>query len=198
MTVNDTLPWINTLLIAAGFLFTYSMGTRRRTSMSEREVATIKLQVETMWAAFLASGIVKGITKGNLEMNSPVRLVGNSAKLMEGLRSQLEEFKNKECQGCDEKELALQVANKFKEQIIEISVLNDWPFELGLIIATAIANGKHTLSEILDEHHITMSVQAIEAMAEKTAAAKEKVKEAAEATVAAAEATVDAAKAAHK
>jgi hypothetical protein len=155
----DAHAWINTvsiLLTLGATLFVYF---RKEKSSDDREWGVIRFQVATMWDSFIASGVTKGIAKGMIEMHSPMRLVGHSADLLSELKEDLLAFRRDQCPDCDEKTLSVAIAQKFKERIIQVCAPNDIQFELGVVIATAIAkDDAHTLSEILDEYKIPKAI----------------------------------------
>jgi hypothetical protein len=151
----DAHAWINT----AGILFTAGiaiyLASRNNLRHQERELAEIKVKVETMWNFLLKRGVVEGVAHGLLSINSPVRLTPESSIIMEHLRVELQDYRKNECPECSESELAMKIEEKFGSRLVhEICIPNNISFSACLLIATAVAKGEHTLTEILDEYEI--------------------------------------------
>lgn len=117
------------------------------------KLTRLEVKVETMWGFLMKRAVVEGVERGMLAVNSPVRLEPHSAEMFEHLSEDLREF-GKEFRS-KEVDLALEIEKKFGDRLLhEICIPNKLSFGVCLIIATAIAKGGHTLTEILDENKI--------------------------------------------
>src|SRR5438105_2624015 len=100
MDAADLHAWANTIIGIGALATTLLLAFRKTNRQQDREWGRIVFQVNTMWDSFIASGVSKGISKGMIEMNSPVRLVGGSDKLLESLSERLQRFRRDECPDC--------------------------------------------------------------------------------------------------
>jgi hypothetical protein len=151
----DTHAWINTVGVLLTLTVTIYLATRGSMRRNEREIAEIKVKVETMWNFLLKRGVAEGVNNGMLTMNSPVRLTAESAQVMEHLAGELQEFRNTKFPDADEKTLALRIEEEFGDRLVkEVCVPNNISYGVCLLIATAVAKGGHTLTEILDEYEV--------------------------------------------
>lgn len=151
----DLHAWLNSLAVFLSLGVSIWFASRRNFSDHIQELATLKVKVDTMWGFLLKRAVVEGLKEGMITVNSPVRLVGKSSDMFIHMAGDLRKFYETECSGLDERELALAIERKFGDRIIhEICVPNGIQFGTCLLMATAIAKGGHTLTEILDEYHI--------------------------------------------
>lgn len=152
----DLHAWMNTVGVLFSCIATSFLAFRRNIASQERELAEIKVKVETMWNFLLKRGAVEGAASGLLTINSPVRLTTESSKIMQELQPALVKFRNEECPECDERDLALAIERKFGDRLVhEVCIPNNISFGVCLLIATAVAKGGHTLTEILDEYEVS-------------------------------------------
>lgn len=146
------------MFLALSFLTTALIAWRSSFRSHERELTELRVKVDTMWSFLTKRGVVEGVNAGLLSVNSPVRLTPESATIMQSMEPELREFRQQECPDCDEKTLMLAIERKFGTRLVQdVCIPNNIAFGVCLIIATAIAKGGHTLTEILDEQKIQPS-----------------------------------------
>lgn len=151
----DAHAWINTVCIVVSLGVTLLIAFRSNLRVHEREIAEIKVKVETMWNFLLKRGVAEGVNNGMLTMNSPVRLTPESARVMEHLAPELRAFRDDKFPALDEKQLALEIEKEFGDRLVkEVCVPNNISYGVCLLIATAVARGGHPLTEILDEYKV--------------------------------------------
>lgn len=146
--------WLNTALVLASVLLTATLARTKSVRLNEREIAELKVKVETMWNFLLRRGAVEGVSQGLMTFNSPLRLTERSAEMFEHLAGELKAFYN-ERPGINEHDLAIAIEKEFGSRLAtEICLPNNISLGVCLLIATAVARGGHTLTEILDEYHV--------------------------------------------
>ncbi len=119
------------------------------------KITRLEVKVDTMWAIAMKRALAEGIEAGLIKMNSPVRLEAHSQELFAHLADELEEFGKKNSK-LTESNLMLEIEREFGQRLLrEVCLPNKLPFGVCLLIATAIAKGGHTLTEILDEYHVS-------------------------------------------
>lgn len=151
----DAHAWINTAAIFITLGVTIFFASRGNLRIQEREIAEIKIKVETMWNFLLKRGAAEGVNNGMLTMNSPLRLTPESAKVMEHMEAELRAFRDDKFPDADEKRLAMEIENKFGDRLVkEVCIPNNISYGVCLLIATAVARGGHALTEILDEYKV--------------------------------------------
>lgn len=118
------------------------------------KITRLEVKVETMWGFLMKRAIIEGIDRGLMTVNSPVRLEPHSSEMLIHLAEELREFKKKNS-NLREADLALEIEKQFGDRLVhEVCIPNSISFGVCLLIATAVANNAHTLTEILDENHI--------------------------------------------
>lgn len=153
--MNDPHAWLNTVLFVLSLGTTIFFASRGNMRLHERELAEIKIKVETMWNFLLKRGVAEGVNNGMLTMNSPVRLTPESARVMEHMAAELTAFRDEKFPAADEKLLALEIEKAFGDRLVkEVCVPNNISYGVCLLIATAVARGGHPLTEILDEYKV--------------------------------------------
>jgi hypothetical protein len=150
----DVHAWFNTAFVAVNVALTIILASRSSMRSHERELAELKVKVDTMWMAWLKRGIPEGIEKGLMTLNSPLRLTPGSRDMFVHLADELRAFRTSKFPDLDEGDLALEIERQFGDRIIkEICIPNHISNQTCLLIATAIAKDKdHTLTQILDEY----------------------------------------------
>lgn len=119
------------------------------------KITKLEVKVDTIWSMFLKRGVVEGVTNSLLSVNSPIRLINNSGKLLESMAGELREFHEKNCKGKSEADTALAIEKEFGSRLVkEICIPNKISFGVCILIAVAIAKNVETLTEILD-HNVT-------------------------------------------
>lgn len=144
--------WVNSCLVLLTLAFSIYSANRGNLRRHERELAEIRIKVETMWNFLLRRGAVEGIKEGLLTLNSPLRLAGKSSEIFVHLADELQQFYREKAPALSEKELSLAIEREFGSRLVhEICIPNGISLGVCLLIATAVAKGEHTLTEILDE-----------------------------------------------
>jgi hypothetical protein len=152
----DIHSWLNSVAVFLSLCVaavSLRLAFRRSQRLDERELAEIRVKVDTMWNFLLRRGVAEGVNNGLLTMNSPVRLTPESARIMEVLGPELRAFREKDCPNADEKTLAIAIEEKFGDRLLkEVCIPNNITYGVCLLIATAVAKGEHELTEILNEY----------------------------------------------
>lgn len=119
------------------------------------KLTRLEVKVDTIWGMFLKRGVVEGVTNSLLAVNSPIRLINNSGKLLESMAPELQAFYEKNCKGKSEADIAIAIEKEFGTRLVtEICIPNKISFGVCILIAVAIAKNVETLTEILD-HNVT-------------------------------------------
>lgn len=151
----DAHAWINTSGILLSLGVTLLIAFRSNLRVNEREIAEIKIKVETMWNFLLKRGAAEGVNNGMLTFNSPLRLTPESAAVMEHMAAELRAFRDQKFPAADEKLLALEIEKQFGDRLVkEVCIPNNISYGVCLLVATAVAKGGQPLTEILDEYNI--------------------------------------------
>lgn len=137
--------WFNTVLSSIGVFgmlgLAYHLGR-----YTER--------VNTMWQSFLTRSVAEGVRSGHLQVHSPVRLINDSGKILESMAEDLMALYAAHPK-ISEGDLSLLIQKKFGARLLhEVCLPNDIPYGVCLIIATSVAKGERSLTDILDEQHI--------------------------------------------
>jgi hypothetical protein len=118
------------------------------------KITRLEVKVETMWGFLMKRAVIEGIDRGLMTVNSPVRLEPHSSEMFVHLADELRGFRAKNSR-LGEADLALAIEKQFGDRLVhEVCIPNNISFGVCLLIATAVAKGEHTLTEILDEYRI--------------------------------------------
>src|SRR6266404_6660288 len=96
--LHQTLNSVGTIVALLGVLWVAAVKMTR-----------LEVKVETLWGFLLKRGVVEGVARGVMEVQSPVRLVNGSDKLLIHMADELREFYQKNCLGMRESEIALAI-----------------------------------------------------------------------------------------
>lgn len=144
--MNETFhAWFNTILSSIGVVgmlgLAYQLGR-----YTER--------VNTMWQSFLTRSVAEGVKHGMLEVRSPVRLVNESGRILESMAEELRALHQANPR-LPEPDLTLLIQRKFGRRLLEdVCLPNGIPYGVCLIMATAVAKGEQSLTQILDNNRV--------------------------------------------
>lgn len=115
------------------------------------KITKMEVKVDTLWGMLLKRGVVEGVQKGLMTVNSPVRLVNNSGLMLESMADELREFYATKCKGKNESDAALAIEGQFGSRLaLEVCIPNKISLGVCILIALAVAKGCLSLTEILD------------------------------------------------
>lgn len=124
--------------------------------ISPEKLAAVCARVEIIWQMLLRRAAVEGVHAGLMEVHSPVRLIGDSGKLLEHMADDLHIFYKENCQDKGEHDIALAIENAFGDRLVkEVCIPNKISFGVCILIAVAIAKNVDSLTEILNQNEIS-------------------------------------------
>lgn len=115
------------------------------------KITRLEVRVEVIWNFLLKRAIVEGVDKGLMTLNSPVRITNKATSVLGVMTKELQEKYKTTWNKLSENELAFVIEKEYGDRLVqEVCLPNNITLGVCLLIATAIAKGEYSLTEILN------------------------------------------------